>query len=841
MLLRHATARLVATILVALPVATAGAADEPTLAARVPAGSVAESRDATLLNPAGLVRLSGWSLAYRYTGVRLAEGPQTRGGHGLWLALPMGGTAAFGISQELRMDAALPKSFSSDDADVLRTAFALGLGGPTFALGATLSTVGAADDAFERFWTWDAGIQAAPWRWISLGATARDLGRPAVSDATGAHELDRRFELGLAVRPGTDRVTVGGTLAARQPDWAVDSAGGYLEVVPMDGTWLRVGADRCADGTVAGALTFGLDLERVGLSAAMLSSRDGDTLRADGFSAGVRVSGDRYAPIVDPKPRLAELSLAGSLPETRSAPLPFLPALGPTFRGLMRMLDRARRDPMIGGVLLKVNRLRVNVPQAEELRAALDRLQAAGKRVLAHLVEPDHRVYLAVAGADELRLHPASGLYLTGVQISFSYYAKTLERVGVAADFISIGKYKSAPDAFERDGMGEAQREAETALLDSVFGDLVAGVARGRKRTEDEVRAWIDQGPYEGRRAKTAGLIDGVGHYDEWREELSKSGERFVRGLGGRRRRDERWGRRPRIAVVHVDGTIAGGESQAIPLFGQRTAGANTVARALDAVRKDDRVKAVVLRINSPGGSGTASETIWRAARRLAEKKPLVASLANVAASGGYYAAVGADWIVADPSTVTGSIGVFAGKFDLSGLYEHLSVKRETLKRGARADLLSLDRRFTDEERKTLTDNLTALYEQFLSRIDETRGLELDAIRAVAEGRVWSGRDAKRHGLVDELGGFDAALREAMKRAGLTELDEPIVATATGRRGFSGLDGLVQAVREETATEAQTLPTLLVGDLVESLGPLLGGALRAGEPLFLMDPLVQVK
>jgi len=265
------------------------------------------------------------------------------------------------------------------------------------------------------------------------------------------------------------------------------------------------------------------------------------------------------------------------------------------------------------------------------------------------------------------------------------------------------------------------------------------------------------------------------------------------------------------------------------------------VARALDAVRKDDRVKAVVLRINSPGGSGTASETIWRAARRLAEKKPLVASLANVAASGGYYAAVGADWIVADPSTVTGSIGVFAGKFDLSGLYEHLSVKRETLKRGARADLLSLDRRFTDEERKTLTDNLTALYEQFLSRIDETRGLELDAIRAVAEGRVWSGRDAKRHGLVDELGGFDAALREAMKRAGLTELDEPIVATATGRLGFSGLDGLVQAVREETATEAQTLPTLLVGDLVESLGPLLGGALRAGEPLFLMDPLVQVK
>jgi len=839
---------LVAALLAVLP-GLARAQAPPSRGVALPAASVADVADATAVsvNPAGLLRLTGWGLAYQYSGLRFADRRGVPAGHGLWLGLPLGRSVALGIGHERRGGAVLPEEFSAEQADLHRTTLSMAAGRKRLSVGANWHLVAASDDELETFSTWEAGLQAAPWRWLAVGARVEDLAGPDVEDRDGTVPLGRQWELGLAVRPGTERVTLGGTLAAAEPTeggdlLALSRAGGFLELVPLEGLRARVGAWVDADGHPAGSVLLGLDFARAGVTAGMFAGQgDDDRLVADGTALSLRLSGDHYAPLVRGKPKLAEVRLADSLPELRRPLLPFLPAGGPTFKGVLRLLERVRDDPDVGGVLLRIDRLRLNLPQAQELRAALDAIKGAGKKVLVHLTEPDHRVYLAVAGADELRIHPVSGLYLIGIRVSFSYYAKTLERLGIRGDFVAIGKYKSSPDAFTRDSMGEAQREAETALLDSVYADVVGAIASGRGKTEEQVRAWIEDGPYEAGRAVEAGLVDGTAHYEDWKKELSESGKRFIKRLGARTRRRPRWSPLPRIAVVHVDGAITGGEGRQSPFWG-RSAGARSITRALDAARKDGSVKAVVLRIDSPGGSATASETIHRAASRLAEDKPVVASLANVAASGGYYVAAAAHHVVADPATVTGSIGIFAGKFDLAGLWKLLSLNKETLKRGSRADILSFDRGFTEEERKAIEANLRAGYEMFLRRVAEGRKLERDRVHEVAQGRIWSGRQAQAQGLVDTVGGFSEALAEAKRRAGLEEDEEVRVVTFTGAKGgLPGLSGAVGGVVDDAVGRALPRPDPATARALGVLWPLLAGAFKNGEPLFLVDPLVQVE
>ncbi len=765
-----------------------------------------------------------------------------RGGHGGWAAFPVGGKLSVGLSHERREDAGVPWS---DDLtlDLHRTSLTIANGDRRVAFGSSLHLVGGGGDEFDSFVTWEAGLQTAPWRYLSAGAVVRNLEGPEVDTSVGRRTLGRTWDLGVALRPATERVTLGGSVSlVEDEDSPLARAEGFVELVPVDGLVVRGGVGRGAEGERFFGATLGVDFATVGVRSSGQVGDDRDP-GGGGGAVALRMSKDRYAPLVAKKAGLVEVRLSGGVPEVRRRALPFIPARGRTLGGTVRSLERLAKHEEVSGVLLRLEGFNVGYAAAEELRGAVKKLRDAGKTVYAHITYADHRNYLIASAADEVRIHPAGGLLLTGIQGNFSYYKKAMERIGLQGDFVAIGKYKNAPDSFIREDMGDAQREAEGALLDTIYADMVKDIGQGRGKTEAEVKAWVEGGPYDAQSAKTAGLVDDVCHYDEWKEAL-KAGQP-VRRFPPRDHR-VRWGKDKRIAVVYVDGVITQGTSTTVPFIGQRTAGARTIVKALNAARKDRRVKAIVLRVRSPGGSATASESIHRAVVRAKDKKPVVVSMGSVAASGGYYVAAPGSYIFADASTVTGSIGIYAGKISLKGLWDLLTIKKQTLRRGERADMFSTNRPFTEAERKVLRERLQAGYDLFVKRVSEGRGKTVEEAHAVAQGRIWAGRDALAKGLVDALGGYADAVDKAKELAGRPGDDDLRIVRYGGTSGsvLAGLAG--SAVESLIEVDAEALPPESAGlaelpaDLV-ALWPFAMGAFGPAEPLFLMDPLVKVE
>jgi protease IV len=334
-----------------------------------------------------------------------------------------------------------------------------------------------------------------------------------------------------------------------------------------------------------------------------------------------------------------------------------------------------------------------------------------------------------------------------------------------------------------------------------VFGRYVKRISDARHLDESKVKSLLDEGILKPGEAVQAGLIDGLVYPDQLEEEAGKLlGQKVTLrkvGTGVPAQRDLRWGGRPRVAVVRVVGNIARGEGGRDPFGTVRVAGSDSIARRIREVADDPRVAAIVVRIDSPGGDGTASDLIWRELirARKEKRKPVIASMGDVAASGGYYVAAGADVIFAEPSTITGSIGVFIGHFDAAELLGKLGLKLETLKRGESADLFTPNRVLTERERATLTAWVRAFYDDFVSRVAEARGLSRDEVDRVAQGRVWTGAQALDRKLVDALGGLEDALAEAKRRAGLdpdeeVDLDdeESVDLELTDFAGASALD-----------------------------------------------------
>ncbi|MEZ4473917.1 MAG: signal peptide peptidase SppA [bacterium] len=467
----------------------------------------------------------------------------------------------------------------------------------------------------------------------------------------------------------------------------------------------------------------------------------------------------------------------GSRPET-----PFLDTLI-TLRKLGRLDD-------VAGVLLSLATDELGWAQATELRQAILDLRAAGKRVYVWLPVGDTRTYAIATAADAIYTAPSGGVLLTGIRAELTYLGKLLENLGITAEFVAIGAFKSAPETFTEGGPSDASRRVEDALLDDLYAHVVRAIAEGRKLPDADVRALIDRGPYTAREAKEAGLVDGVIHYDEFervvREDFGvpmgfTDADRLLQGS------DPRWGIQPAIGVLYAVGTITDGRSTQSPFGGTGSTGAETFVRATRAMREDGAVKAVVLRIDSPGGSVTAADAMWRELSRLAEEKPLIVSMGDVAASGGYYIAAPAREILALPETVTGSIGIFTGKFDLSEGLGRLGIHREVFTRGRNAAILSSARRWTEAERDQVERSMRVLYDLFISRVAEGRkSLSIAEIEPLAGGRVWTGAQARACGLVDRPAGFLAAVDLAAREAGLAEGDYRLqVQRPEG--GFGGL------------------------------------------------------
>jgi protease-4 len=462
-----------------------------------------------------------------------------------------------------------------------------------------------------------------------------------------------------------------------------------------------------------------------------------------------------------------------------------------SLHALRELVDVAIADRHVRGLVLGVKSMRAGFATSASLHAVLERARAAGKRVVVHLPQGGgtRETYVAMA-ADRVLLGPTAALSPVGLLSSARYVRGALDRAGIVPEVHARGRYKTAGERIERTSMSDAQREQVGAVLDRAHAAVVDAIAAGRKVDQERARALVDGAPYTGAEAVTAGLADATAYEDEVPGRLAEGGKKPpVRHadayLAARRAlRPRALAPRGAIAVVRVHGAIAG--AGGLPF--QSMAIDERVIAAIRIARASRRVRGVVLHVDSPGGSALASDRIHHELVQLAAEKPLVACMANVAASGGYYVAAPAHTIVAQPTTITGSIGVVSARFVLDPLLARLGVATEVLQRGAHARLLDPFLPIADDDRATLDRELEQIYRAFLAVVAAGRRRPVSEIEPLAQGRVWTGADACSHGLVDRLGGFEDALEVVRERIGRGASQLRVVVVRPRRKPFPVLD-----------------------------------------------------
>jgi protease-4 len=469
-------------------------------------------------------------------------------------------------------------------------------------------------------------------------------------------------------------------------------------------------------------------------------------------------------------------------------PRPRMPFAGPPASSLLELLETLETtasDPRVGGVLLRLGPGPLGWSRALSLRRSVEGVREAGKPVVAWADVLSDETLMLASAADRLWLPETGQIYLMGLRMEGLFLRGLLDHLDVKPEVVRVGNFKTAGDRFTRERMSAAEREQLEGLADDLFGELVRNIASGRGLEPAAVRDLIDRGPYHARAAVEAGLADGCRYPDELDAELqalaavpppppgrnARPGDPQVPVVDSTlyhalRASDTGWwpllSGIPRVAYVVARGAIHRGS-------GPRGIACDPFRELFEAIRREEETCGLVLRIESPGGDGIASDLLWRAVSRIQGEKPVVVSMGDVVASGGYYMATAADAVLAEAGTVTGSIGVVGGKVNLEGLYERIGVARDGVERGSRAGMMSEARGFTGPEREAVKQGMSALYDAFLDRVSRGRGISGSALDAVAAGRVWSGERARSLGLVDAIGGPLEALREVRRRADLSD------------------------------------------------------------------------
>jgi protease IV len=514
----------------------------------------------------------------------------------------------------------------------------------------------------------------------------------------------------------------------------------------------------------------------------------------------------------------------------------------PTVRTIIDNLRKARVDSRVRAVLLKPTGFTSPFwGKVQEIREAVLDFRKSGKPIYAYLEYGGDREYYLATAADKVFLMPSSPLDLVGVATYELFLRGTLDKIGATPDLHHIGNYKTAVNTFTQKGYTPAHREMDESLNRDLYDQIVRGIADARKKSEQDVRSLIDDGPFMPEDALHAGLVDDVAYEDQVDEKL-RAGDRASRmesedyarvsltSLG--------LNKGPRIAVIYAAGAIAAGKSGFDPMNGT-VAGSETLIDYIRRARRDTSLRAIVLRIDSPGGSATASDAIWRElmlARQEKSDRPLIASMSDLAASGGYYIAMPAQVIVAQPSTLTGSIGIFGGKIVTGGVYEKLGARIDSTSVGKHAEINSPVRPYNPDELKKLQEQLQSFYDQFVEKAADSRHTTPEKIDALAQGRVWTGRQAKQNRLVDELGGLDDAIAIAKQRAKIPADSEVELVVYPPRKSFYEIiSDELSGARESRAVAAWLNANLSPGelDILRAVrNPM--GLFRRGEPLALM-------
>ncbi|MEZ7980384.1 MAG: signal peptide peptidase SppA [Myxococcota bacterium] len=509
------------------------------------------------------------------------------------------------------------------------------------------------------------------------------------------------------------------------------------------------------------------------------------------------------------------------------------------FLGLLSMFTRAERDDRIANVVIRIQPLGLGWGKADEVRAAILRLRAAGRRTVAHIevqgFAANKELYIASA-ADEIFVTPGSTLPLVGLAAEYIFFGGLWDKLGIDFDVAKAGRYKSAVEVYTEKGMSEDARAMADSLLDDTYERFVAALADGRKLSIAEVEAAIDTGAVRNQQLESLGLIDGESHLDELLSRLDAP----ILWHGEYASVDpEEIGFEAEIEIALIYGTgpvVQGGDSRSL-LSGESVFASATVSRAIVDAAEDPDIAAIILRIDSPGGSALASEIIWRAISRAKEAgKPVIASMSDVAASGGYYVASAADVIVADPGTLTGSIGVFAIRPVLGGLFEKLDIGIESVTRGRHADFLLSSEKLSPAALARLQTSVSDTYQLFLSRVAAGRNMEIEDVDAVGQGRVWTGAQALEVGLVDELGGIHIAARRAKIAIGLDPETDVFLVPYPRQATFQ--EQLFDALSSVSVSALQ--PTF---ELPEPLGELAHWArvLPTGSPLLVPPMMIEIR
>ena len=487
-----------------------------------------------------------------------------------------------------------------------------------------------------------------------------------------------------------------------------------------------------------------------------------------------------------------------------------------TVRGYVELIRKAKADKRIAGILLKPGSL--NSPfwaKVQELREALVDFKSSGKYVHALLEYGGDREYYLASAADHIYLLPSASVDLTGIASYEVFLRGTFDWVGTYPDFLHVGDYKTAINTYLEKTYTPAHRAMSESLNRDQYDQLVAGIADGRRKREEEVRDLIDRGPFQPEEALTAGLVDDLAYEDELDDvDTDLSNEHVVEAADYAAVSWSSVGvnRRSTIAVINAAGVITSGHSGFDPVNGPLV-GSDSIVEAIREARANRSVKAIVLRVDSPGGSSVASDVIWRELIiTRSATRPLIVSMSDLAASGGYYISLAGDVIVAQPGTLTGSIGVYTGKFVTGGTFEKLGANIEATSKGRHAEIYSPDRRFTPEERTKIQASMQAVYDEFIERAAESRHTTPEKIDEIAQGRVWTGQQAKALGLVDQLGGLYKAIDIAKQRARIPADEEVNLIVYPRRRSVWELlsEQLQSPIgRMQQTTPAEALVTLL--------------------------------
>jgi protease IV len=523
------------------------------------------------------------------------------------------------------------------------------------------------------------------------------------------------------------------------------------------------------------------------------------------------------------------LRLEGDIPERAPIefPIPFFEQQSQaTVKDVWELLRKAAADPRVKAVVLEPRGVGAGWAKLEEIHADLEQFRKSGKPLVAFLKRPGTREYYLASAADRIYMDPEDYLDVKGLRAELLYFRGTLDKLGVQVEVEHAGKYKDFGDMFTRTNMSPETKEVLNSMLDGLYGDLVTGIANGRRKSPDEIRATIDNGPFLSDQAVKAGLVDKLCFEDEvfgdLKTDLKQNDLKKVTsqtysktpfsavGLGGKQR----------IALVVAEGDITRGNADSDGTNGIESAYLDKILRQ---VGNDSSVKGAIVRIDSPGGEVTASDELWREMNQLSKKKPLVISMSDYAASGGYYMAMTGDTILAYSGTITGSIGVVFGKPNLHGLYDKLGISKEEISRGRFADIDSDYVPLSDAARAKLKEGIDVEYRDFISKVATGRHRRFEDIEPIAQGRAWLGSQAKNNGLVDEIGGLDRAIELVKKKANIPTGEAVNLITYPPRRSI--LELLMQKQSQDAEVEVEVRLAKYLGVKTPGIRPWLHGGM----------------